>query len=107
MRKITKNPTNNLTEKKRQSYAEALFGNIKKILKIKDNYSNLLSKKIENIHNVISSIVKPKPCINITTKSPLHKQIIALMSSKNISKFMALYRQSYHQLELCSPGYQI
>ena len=50
MGKITKNPTNNLTEKKRQSYAEALFGNIKKILKIKDNYSNLLSKKIENIH---------------------------------------------------------
>lgn len=107
MGKITKNPTNNLTEKKRQSYAEALFGNIKKILKIKDNYSNLLSKKIENIHNAISITVKPKPCINITTRSPLHKQIIALMSSENISKFMALYRQSCHQLELCSPEYQI
>jgi len=84
-----------------------LFGNIKEILKIKDNYSNLPSKKIENIHNAISSTVKPKPCINMTTKSPLYKQIIALIDSENISKFMALYKQSCYQLELCSSEYQI
>ena len=63
--------------------------NVKKILKIKDNYSNLLSKKIKDIYNTINSIVKPKLHINISIKDPLYKQIIVSISSKNIKKFIA------------------
>jgi len=62
---------------------------MKKILKIKDNFFNLPSKKIEDIHKAINNIGKPKPHINITTKGSSHKQIIIPIGSKNINKFIA------------------
>jgi len=71
------------------TYAQASSGSIKEILKIKDNFPNLPSKKIEDIHKAINGIGKPKPCINMTTKDPSYKQIIVPIGSENISKFMA------------------
>jgi len=66
-----------------------LFESIKEILKIKDNYPNLSSEKIEDIHNISNSTGKSKSHINMTTKGPSYKQIIVSMGSENINKFMA------------------
>jgi len=70
------------------SYTQASLGNIKNILKIKENLTQLLSKKIEDVHKVINNLIKPKLHINMTTKGSLQKQIIVLMDSDNIVKFM-------------------
>jgi len=79
MEKITKNLINNLTGKK-GGLIQVSSRSLKKILKIKDNYSNLLSKKIEDIYNTINNTVKPKLYINMTTKDPLYKQTIIFIS---------------------------
>ena len=63
------------------------FGNI---LKLKDNFSNLLNKKIENIHNLINSSGKVKLKIKIITKDPSRKQIIVPINNENKSKFIVL-----------------
>jgi len=68
---------------------QASTENVKNILKLKKNFPHLLLKKIEDIYKTINNIGKSKPYINMTTKKPLHKQIIILMSNKNITKFMA------------------
>jgi len=56
---------------------------------LKENFSKLSDKKIEEIHKMVnnSNILKPK--LNIMTKGPSHKQIIVPMSSDNIKIFMA------------------
>jgi len=58
------------------------------ILKLKEDYLNLLTKKIENIHRIINDISKSKPCIKMITKSLSQKQIIVPMGKDNITKFM-------------------
>jgi len=63
---------------------------VSEILKIKENFPNLLAKKIENIHKMINDSGKIKPRINMTTKGLSQKQIIVPMGSENKSKFMAL-----------------
>lgn len=70
------------------SYAQASSESVKEILKIKEIFSQLLSKKIEDVHKVINNPMKPKPYINITTKKPLWKQIIISIDGDNIAKFM-------------------
>lgn len=65
-----------------------LFNSVKKILKLKDNFSNLLFKKIENIYRIINNIGKMKPYINITTKNFSYKQIIIFIENNNINKFI-------------------
>jgi len=82
MEKTTKISINNPIEKKG-------ILTLKEILKIKDNFFNLSSKKIKDIHKAINNIDKPKSYINMTTKGPSHKQIIVSMGSKNINKFIA------------------
>ena len=59
---------------------------VKEVLKIKENFPNLSSKKIVEIHKTINNLNKTKPYINITTKRPLQRQIIVLMKNGNISK---------------------
>ena len=61
---------------------------VSEILKIKKNFPNLLTKKIEKIYEIINKLGKVKPRINMTTKGPLQKQIIVPMGSENKSKFM-------------------
>lgn len=64
-------------------YAQASKINIKYIIHIKDIFLTLSPKKIVEINNIInkSSIVKLK--IKITTKRPLRKQFITLISQNN------------------------
>jgi len=64
------------------------LGSIKEILKIKKNFSQVLFKKIKDIHKTINNLAKPKPYINMMTKSLSQKQIIIPMGSKDISKFI-------------------
>ena len=73
----------------RQSYAQVANPKVTNILKLKEDFPNLLAKKIENIHKIINSIDKPKPHIKMTTKDLLWKQIIVSMGKNNINKFMA------------------
>ena len=67
--------------------------NIKEILKIKENFPSLLSKKIKEVYRTINEPKKEKPKLNMTTKGPLKRQVIVYMSSTNTSKFIVLSRQ--------------
>ena len=79
-------PQNQSDNNARYTYAQASSVNI---LKLKDNFPNLLNKKIENIHETINNTDKIKLHINMITKGPSCKQIIVPMGNKNISRFMA------------------
>ena len=70
-------------------YAQASAPSIGEILKLKENFLSLSTKKIENIHRIISDSGKSKSKINMTTKSPLRNQIIILMGNDNKTKFIA------------------
>ena len=52
----------------RQLYAQAVNLKVTDILKLKEDYSNLSAKKIENIHRIINNASKSKPHIKMTTK---------------------------------------
>ena len=67
---------------------QVLSPNVKEILKIKNNFPNLSSKKIEEIYKTINELGKPKSHINMITKGLLCKQIIVPMSNDNLNKFM-------------------
>ena len=75
----------------KKSYTQvSSSGNItRKVLKIKETFSNLQGNKVKNIQKIINGIDKLKPWLNMTTKGPSHKQIIILINSNNIGKFMA------------------
>ena len=75
----------------KQLYAQVAGSNVSNILKLKENYPNLLTKKIENIQKIINDLGKLKPCIKMTTKGPPQKYIIVSMGKDNISKFMASF----------------
>ena len=57
-------------------------------LKIKKAFSSLQNKKIEQVQKIISKVTKSKPHINMTTKRPLHKQVIIPMSIDNANNFV-------------------
>ena len=57
----------------------------REILKIKETFSQLQSKKIETVQKIISNQDKPKLKINMTTKGPSYKQVIVLMKSNNVN----------------------
>jgi len=46
------------------------------------------AKKIDQINNIVKGNLKPKPCIQMTTKGLSRKQVIILMSGKNNNNFM-------------------
>jgi len=82
-----------VSNRKRQgskSYAQASsIGNVvRETLKIKEMFPKLQASKIKNIQKIIHRGKKPKPCINITIKSPLHKQVIISMNDENKNEFM-------------------
>jgi len=86
--KLASKYTNNSKPTKPKSYIQVLAPSINNIIKIKENFSNLLSRKIEEIYKVINEQKKTKPKINMT-KDLLHKQVIVLMDSKNSTKILA------------------
>ena len=82
-----------------KSYAQALSLKLKSntvssniamnTLKIKKAFPNLPNKKIDTIQKVInSSSDKSKPRLNITTKGPLHKQVIVPMNNDLSKRFI-------------------
>ena len=79
----------NKSEKLKTLYAQALALSISEILKLKENFPSLSTKKIKNIHRAINDSGKSKPKINMTTKDPSRKQIIVLMGNDNKTKFIA------------------
>ena len=70
------------------AWASKSGNNTVEVLKIKNTFSSLKTNKIENIQKIINGNSKPKPCINMTTKGPSRKQVIVLINSDNIKKFM-------------------
>jgi len=52
----------------RQSYTQVTNPKVTDILKLKEDYPNLLAKKIENIYKIINNADKSKPYIKMTTK---------------------------------------
>jgi len=81
---------NKVDSNKSKLYAQVskVGGSTKEILKIKNTFPSLKADKIYNIQKIINSDGKPKPRINITTKSLLRKQVIIPMSNNNKTKFM-------------------
>ena len=79
----------NKSEKLKTLYAQVLALSIGEILKLKENFPSLSTKKIKNIHRAINDSGKSKPKINMTTKDPSRKQIIVLMGNDNKTKFIA------------------
>ena len=75
----------------KKSYAQVIGPSVSEILKLRENYPNLLTKKIENIQKIINNSGKSKPYIKMTTRGPSHKQIIVLMNKENTNKFMASF----------------
>ena len=67
--------------KNKQSYAQVSVPKVDNIFEFKENFSNLLAKKIENIYRMINDSEKVKPRINMTTKSSSRKQIIVSMGN--------------------------
>ena len=57
-------------------------------LKIKEAFSKLQNKKIENIQKIISSENKTKPKLNMIIKRPSRKQVIVSMNPENIRNFI-------------------
>jgi len=72
------------------SYAQALKSTINNIIKIKDNFSNFSTKKIEEIHNALNKPKKNKSQLNMMTKSSSRKQVLVLISMNNLEKIMKL-----------------
>ena len=75
--------------KNKQLYTQVSITKVNNILKLKENFFNILAKKIENIHRMINDLGKVKPRINMTTKGPSRKQIIIPIGNNNKSKFIA------------------
>ena len=70
-------------------YAQSSKGNISEIMKIKEAFSKLSSKKISEIYKVINnSGFKGKPKFSITNKSFSWKQIMISMSISNAEKII-------------------
>ena len=81
-------------------YVQESTPKVSKILKIKEKFPNLLTKKIKNIHKMVNDSDKSKLRINMTTKGLSRKQVIVPMGDDNKSKFIVL--SSMHILNLNS-----
>jgi len=69
------------------------LSDIEEIMKIKNNFLNLSFKKIEKVQKIINELKMSKLRINITTKSLSEKQVLAPMSSDNVTKIMVLFNK--------------
>ena len=88
--KITHGKVKKATESGKSSYTQILSKNIGNILKIKENFPELLNKKIEELNKMIfSKTDKPRSIINMITKGLSCKQIIISMSFDNANKFIS------------------
>lgn len=92
--KILKFFKKNLNESQKKSYTQVSAKSsttniVMEDLKIKETFSYLQNKKIDQVQKIISSDNnKPRPHINITTKDLSHKQIIVPMNNETANKFL-------------------
>ena len=88
---ISKYFKNNSLQKKlyAQASSESQNSNVAmNTLKIKEMFPKLQNQKINQVQKIINGgESKPKPCINMTTKGPSHKQIIVPMSNETARKY--------------------
>ena len=84
------NKLNDNSKPASKSYTQASKQNISmsEVIKIKEAFLSIDAQKINQINNIIKGNLKPKPYIQMTTKSPLRKQVIILMGKDNISNFI-------------------
>jgi len=73
-----------------RSYSQAskLTSKTADIIKIKNTFSAINAKKINQIQNIIKGSSKPKLCIQMTMKGPSRKQVIILMNRDNTMNFI-------------------
>ena len=86
--KVLNTPQAKKNLEKMYAQASKSISNTKEVLKIKNTFPSLQVKKIKNIQKIINSGSKSKLCINMTTKGPSRKQVIVLINSENIKKFI-------------------
>jgi len=72
------------------SYVQVSLANVKDIVKIKEIFMNLSTKKIKEGQKMINEQKKKKLRFNITTKNPLKRQVLVSINSTNLNKFMAM-----------------
>jgi len=72
------NTIKEITKLKTKQLSQALMPNVSEILKLKENFPNLLAKKIENIYKIINDSGKMKPKINMITEGSSRKKILFL-----------------------------
>ena len=74
----------NLISLKTKSYVQASKQNISTsdVIKIKETFSFISTKKIDQINNIVKESSKSKPHIQMTTKGPSRKQVIIPIVSK-------------------------
>jgi len=86
------NKTVNLPTNKSKSYIQIQASkqnmSTTNVIKIKETFSSVGVKEINQINNIIKEPSKPKPCIQMTTKGPSRKQVIIPMAKDNIDKVM-------------------
>jgi len=77
-------------KKSTMSYTQATKPsvNTSEVLKIKETFLALNTKKIDQINNIVKGNSKPKPRIQMTTKGSSRKQVIVPMSTENNNNFM-------------------
>jgi len=61
---------------------------ISEVIKIKETFSSIGTKKIDQINNIVKGTSKLKPHIQMTMKGPSRKHVIIPMSNNNNMKFM-------------------
>jgi len=66
----------NTNAQSEQLYTQTFSLNIKEIVKIKENFPNLSTKKIEKVYKVINKTRKERPKINMNSKGPSQRQVL-------------------------------
>ena len=88
MKFFKKNPSS-INNKKSYAQASSNSSNIaRETLKINKAFLSFQNKKIKQVQKIISRKGKPKPCINMTIKGPLCKQVMIPMSIDNANNFV-------------------
>ena len=58
------------------------------VIKIKETFPSIEAEKIDQIDDIVKGVSKQKPCIQMITKGPSHKQVIIPMGNENNINFM-------------------
>ena len=102
-----KNQVGNNNPARSYTQATKTSANMLEVLKIKEAFPALNTKKIDQINSIVKGDSKPKPRIQMTIKDPSRKQVIIPMSKENISTFMknsSLYmaniNRQFHNVKL-------